>query len=114
MTHGFALQLGSARIVDADLFILAGGNQLRAIPVEAGAVNDVRMGVDVHEDFTSAHVPNHDLVIGAGGKQHVERRGMPQHQTHATLVENQVDHGFGECSRQPAIGDLPHFDHTVL
>jgi len=39
-----------------------------------------------------------DLVIGAGGEQHIEGRGMPQHQTHATLMEDQVDDGFREGS----------------
>jgi len=61
VTHGLAVQLTCARIIDADLFVLAGGDQLGAVPVEAGAVHDVRMGVDVHEDFASAHVPDDNL-----------------------------------------------------
>lgn len=94
MAHRFAFQFAASWIIDANLFILAGGDQLGAVPVEAGAINDVRMGVNVHQNLASAHVPDDDLietrrkyvnpdlgylrlelylVIGARCEQHIER-----------------------------------------
>lgn len=61
VAHGLALQVAGARVVDADLLVLAGGDQLGAVPVEASAVHDVRMRGDVHEDLASTHVPDDHL-----------------------------------------------------
>lgn len=48
------LDLSRARVDYADLLVLARRQKLGPVPVEAGAVDDVRMAVDVNQRFTSA------------------------------------------------------------
>lgn len=108
MTHRFSFNLSSSWIDDSDLLVLARRDELGSVPIEARAEDDVGMTVHVNEHLTSADIPDDDLVVGAGCQQHIESRRMPQHKTNATLVIEQVDDRLGECSREAAIGNLPH------
>lgn len=48
------LDLPRPRVDQADLLVLARRQQLGPVPIEAGAVDDVRMAVDVNQRLTSA------------------------------------------------------------
>lgn len=114
MANGLALDFARSRIDDADLFVLARRHQFGAGPVEARAVHDIRMAVDVHQHLGGAHVPDDHLVVGAGGEQHILRGRMPQHESDASLVEQQIGDGLGDCATEAAVGDLPHLEPRLF
>jgi hypothetical protein len=96
MTNRFSLDLSRSRVNDTHFFVLASCDQLRAVPVEARTEDNVRMTVDVQENLAGADIPNDNLIVGSGGEEDVECRGMPQNETDATLVIEQINHRFGE------------------
>lgn len=51
------------RVDDSHLLVLAGGEQLRAVPVPTSAVDDVRVAVDVHQNLAHTHVPDGHLIV---------------------------------------------------
>jgi len=86
MTKCLGLNLARSRINETNLFVLARRHQLGAVPVEAGAKDDVGMAVHVQEHFTSADIPDDDLIVGASREQHIQGRRVPQNETNATLM----------------------------
>lgn len=48
------------------------------------------------------------LVVRAGSQEDILRSGMPHHEPHSALVEDEVHHGIRQGPGQPAIGDLPY------
>lgn len=87
VANGFAFDFARSRIDDANLLVLTRRHQLRAGPVEAGAVHDVRMTVEMDQHLGGAHVPDDHLIVGAGGEEHILGGRMPQDETDTTLVE---------------------------
>lgn len=77
VTQSFRLNLARSRVDDSNLLIFACCHQLRAIPVEASAKDDIGMTVHVDEHFAGADIPDHDLIVRSGRQEHVERRRMP-------------------------------------
>lgn len=99
MTQRLRLNVTRARIDDPNLLIFACRHQLWPIPVEARAEHDIGMTVHVKENLAGANIPDHHLIIGAGREQNIQRRRMPQHETDASLMVEQVDDRFGEGAR---------------
>lgn len=99
MTERFRFDVTSSRVNDSNLLVLARRHQLRPVPVKARAKHDVGMAVHVKQHLAGAHVPNHHLVVRSGCQQYVQGRRMPQHETNATLMIQQVDDRLGEGAR---------------
>lgn len=108
MTERLRLHLTTSRINDPNLLVLARRHQLRSVPVKASAEYNVRMTIDLNEHFARANIPNHHLIVRASGEQDIERGRMPEDETDASLMVEQVDDRFGEGAREAAVGDLPH------
>ena len=92
----------------SDLLVLAGEDDLAAIPVEGGGQDELGQG-EVDEALPGADVPHADIVVAAAGEEDVLgggvnnrdvdkfcRRssnlggGVPHHNAHSPLVEVQV------------------------
>lgn len=72
MTNRFSLDLTCSRVNDTHFFVLARCDKLRAVPVETGAEDNVRMTVYVDEDFTGSDVPNHHLIVRSSSEKDIE------------------------------------------
>ena len=73
----------------SDLLVLAGEDDLAAIPVEGGGQDELGQG-EVDEALASADVPHADVVVAAAGEEDVLGGGVPHHDAHSPLVEVQV------------------------
>ena len=73
----------------SDLLVLAGEDDLAAIPVEGGGQDELGQG-EVDEALASADVPHADVVVAAAGEEDVLGGGVPHHDPHSPLVEVQV------------------------
>ena len=73
----------------SDLLVLAGEDDLAAIPVEGGGQDELGQG-EVDEALASADVPHADVVVAATGEEDVLGGGVPHHDPHSPLVEVQV------------------------
>lgn len=110
MTESFRLDFSISRINDSNLLVLARCDELRSVPIEACTEHDIGMTVDLDEHFASADVPNHHLIVRAGREQDIQCGWMPKNETDSSLMIEQVDDRFGECSRKAAVGNLPHLE----
>lgn len=72
MTKRLGFNLARSRVNDADLLVLASRDQLGSVPVEASAVDDVGMTVDVNQNLSSSNIPNDNLVVRPGGQENIE------------------------------------------
>ena len=79
----------------SDLFVLAGEDDLAAIPVEGGGQDELGQG-EVDEALASADVPHADVVVAAAGEEDVLGGGVPHHDPHSPLVEVQVHNAATE------------------
>lgn len=77
MTKRFGFNFAGAWVDDANLLVLAGRHEFRAVPVEACTEDDVGMAVHVKQHFAGADIPDDDLIVRSGCQQHVQSRRMP-------------------------------------
>ena len=73
----------------SDLLVLAGEDDLAAIPVEGGGQDELGQG-EVDEALASADVPHANVVVAAAGEEDVLGGGVPHHDAYSPLVEVQV------------------------
>ena len=107
------LDLGTRKPHPSDLLVLAGEDDLAAVPVEGGGQDELRQA-KVDETLSCANIPDADVVVRAAGQEDVLRGRVPHHNAHSSLVEVQVDDAVGHGPGDAAIGDLPHLDCAVL
>lgn len=65
VTKRFGFNFTRSRINNSDLLVFARRHQLRPVPVETSAEDDVRMTVNVDQNLAGSNVPNDDLIIGS-------------------------------------------------
>ena len=73
----------------SDLLVLAGEDDLAAIPVEGGGQDELGQG-EVDEALPGADIPHAHIVVAAAGEEDVLGGGVPHHDPHSPLVEVQV------------------------
>lgn len=99
VTQRFGFNVAGPRVDDANLFVLTRRHQLGAVPVEARAQDDVGMAIHVEQHLAGPHIPDDDLVVGAGGQEDVQGRRMPEDKADASLMIKQIDDRLVESPR---------------
>ena len=90
-----------------DLLVLAGEDDLAAVPVEGGGEDELWQA-KVDETLSCPNIPHADVVVRAAGEEDVLGGRVPHHDAHSSLVEVQVNDTVGHRPRDAPIGDLPH------
>merc|ERR1719510_1827529 len=66
--HGLLLHVAVPGVNSPDLLVLAGEEDLAAVPVPAGGEDEVRQG-EVQETLPGPDVPDADFVVAAGREE---------------------------------------------
>ena len=74
VADGLFFDIAGARVDDADLLVLAGSEQLGALPVPAGRVDQVGVAVDDHLRAALVQVPHYDQVVRSCPTHHIRRQ----------------------------------------
>ena len=111
--HGLLLDIAVPGVDPPDLLVLAGEENLAAVPVPAGGEDEVRES-EVQEALARPNVPDADFVVAASGEENVLGGGMPEHDPHPPLVVDEVHHALRHGPGDAAIRDLPHLHCAVL
>lgn len=107
------LGLGIRKPHPSDLLVLAGEDDLAAVPVEGGGEDELRQA-KVDKTLSCANVPDADVVVRATGQEDVLCGWVPHHDADSSLVEVKVHDAVGHGPGDAAVGDLPHLDCAVL
>ena len=73
--HGLLLDIAVPGVDPSDLLVLAGEDDLAAIPVEGGGQDELGQG-EVDEALPGADVPHADIVVAAAGEEDVLGGGV--------------------------------------
>ena len=97
----------------SDLLVLAGEDDLAAIPVEGGGQDELGQG-EVDEALPGADVPHAHIVVAAAGEEDVLGGGVPEDDANSPLVVDEVHHALRHGPGDAAIRDLPYLHCAVL
>ena len=111
--HSLLLHVAVPGVDSPDLLVLAGEEDLAAVPVPAGGEDEVGEG-EVQETLAGPDVPDADLVVAAGREKDVLGGGMPEDDPDPPLVVDEVHHALRHGPRDAAIRNLPDLHCAVL
>ena len=97
----------------SDLLVLAGEDDLAAVPVEGGGQDELGQG-EVDEALPGADVPHAHVVVAAAGEEDVLGGGMPEDDADSPLMMDEVHHTLRHSSGDASIRDLPDLHRAVL
>ena len=110
---GLLLHITVPGVHSPDLPVLAGEEDLAAVPVPAGGEDEVGES-EVQETLAGPDVPDADFVVAAGREKDVLGGGMPEDDADPPLVVDEVHHALRHGPGDAAVRNLPDLHCAVL